>query len=631
MSLAENYFEVEDKSRARNGSQGSQNDGRSIARRLLDQIKERRRKVAEKERRNKKIRPMDKLEVSPWLKRVRWLEHLAGHDMDELLEYARFPDKEGEEVLALMCESFGRVVEKAIETVETLVSTRVRFKMNRKERGQEPREPFNARMGKDTLVRYRQVCQRSICYVYRTYRIDQRERPPYVLTDRQKAALEKFVRAAEKEEQEGRRAAAIQPVVAGDLEYELDEEEEDELEEEEEQGEGGREEEEDGDEAVDDDDDDEESRSSVDRACLSFWIALLDHIVEDDDYSNALASGLAVLGITKDGTWQDAMDYTPKLSAVVKLSRMAVVEKAYQRAASRDGRCWHRMKKMVRRFMVRSEPTPMSWIYDVRTYGLKIRYTTTAQGSIWWEGETLHYQNIEFTMSQYRAWVHGLAEECRRFLAEELIMMKPEEQHQLPAIDWDRLRDNPADLRDGHFFVHDERNKFDVDGEDWLFERIMSDDEKRAQFYRTSPRQGEEEGLIIKKDGVEAYRRKVGQYKEKEAVIVHLTAGQPARIPELFSLRFCNTVNGGQRNMSIEGGMVKFVASYHKGYNNSGNMKNIHRYLPREVGETFAYFAWLVDPFIRHLLFAVNGSEKKPGFVWDKELDGNKWTPTRFR
>ncbi|TKA57585.1 hypothetical protein B0A49_10726 [Cryomyces minteri] len=157
----------------------------------------------------------------------------------------------------------------------------------------------------------------------------------------------------------------------------------------------------------------------------------------------------------------------------------------------------------------------------------------------------------------------------------------------------------------------------------------MSEDKKRAQFYRTSPRKGE--ASTIKKDGVEAYRRKVGQYKEKEAVIIHLTSGQPARIPELFSLRFCNTVNGGQRKMSIEGGMVKFVASYHEGYNNSGNVKNIHRYLPREVGETFVYFVWLVDSFIRHLLFAVNGSEKKPGLVWIKELDGNKWTSTRFR
>ncbi|KAJ9634505.1 hypothetical protein H2199_008962 [Coniosporium tulheliwenetii] len=48
------------------------------------------------------------------------------------------------------------------------------------------------------------------------------------------AALEKFVRVAEKEEQEGRRAAIIELVVAGDLEYELNKEEEDELEEEEE-------------------------------------------------------------------------------------------------------------------------------------------------------------------------------------------------------------------------------------------------------------------------------------------------------------------------------------------------------------------------------------------------------------
>lgn len=57
--------------------------------------------------------------------------------MNDLLKYARFPDKEGEEVLALICESFGRIAKKAIGTVKTLVSTRVRFEINRKERGQE--------------------------------------------------------------------------------------------------------------------------------------------------------------------------------------------------------------------------------------------------------------------------------------------------------------------------------------------------------------------------------------------------------------------------------------------------------------------------------------------------------------
>src|SRR3954467_7384985 len=101
-------------------------------------------------------------------------------------------------------------------------------------------------------------------------------------------------------------------------------------------------------------DEQEEDNVSIDRKCLKFFIVLLDYVVKDNDYSNALASGLAVLGIKEDGTWQEVMDYTSKLSAVVKLARIMVVQKAYQTAADKDGRCWYRVRKMVRRFMIRS-------------------------------------------------------------------------------------------------------------------------------------------------------------------------------------------------------------------------------------------------------------------------------------
>jgi hypothetical protein len=46
-----------------------------------------------------------------------------------------------------------------------------------------------------------------------------------------------------------------------------------------------------------------------------------------------------------------------------------------------------------------------------------------------------------------------------------------------------------------------------------------------------------------------------------------------------------NTVQGGHRNLFIEDSMVVFATRYHKGYNVSGDVKIIHRYLPREVGE----------------------------------------------
>lgn len=51
------------------------------------------------------------------------------------------------------------------------------------------------------------------------------------------------------------------------------------------------------------------------------------------------------------------------------------------------------------------EPTPMDWMLDTRTYGLHIRYSTPPRdGEL--EGETILYQEIQFTMEQVRGMVH---------------------------------------------------------------------------------------------------------------------------------------------------------------------------------------------------------------------------------
>ncbi|KAK4981040.1 hypothetical protein LTR28_008235 [Elasticomyces elasticus] len=46
---------------------------------------------------------------------------------------------------------------------------------------------------------------------------------------------------------------------------------------------------------------------------------------------------------------------------------------------------------------------------------------------------------------------------------------------------------------------------------------------------------------------------------------MHITGGQPARAPEILSVRYSNTVRGGHRNVFIEDGVVVFVTRYYKG------------------------------------------------------------------
>jgi hypothetical protein len=59
-------------------------------------------------------------------------------------------------------------------------------------------------------------------------------------------------------------------------------------------------------------------------------------------------------------------------------------------------------------------------------------------------------------------------------------------------------------------------------------------------------------------------------------VLMHITGGQPARGPEIISIRHSNTVKGGHRNIFIKDEIVVFATRYYKGYNVSGDVKIIY-------------------------------------------------------
>jgi hypothetical protein len=100
---------------------------------------------------------------------------------------------------------------------------------------------------------------------------------------------------------------------------------------------------------------------------------------------------------------------------------------------------------------------------------------------------------------------------------------------------------------------------------------------------------------------INVYLQRVAYFREKLAIAIHVSGGQPARAPELLSIRHCNTDSGGRRNVFVEDGLVAFVSQYHKGFYASNDTKVIHRYLPREVGELVVHYLWLVLPFTRRL------------------------------
>jgi hypothetical protein len=228
----------------------------------------------------------------------------------------------------------------------------------------------------------------------------------------------------------------------------------------------------------------------VDKLTLQVVIALLDHRLTAGEYRSAIISGLAVMGIRKDGGWVDVMDYTPIYSAVIKVARAMVVYQSHQERQAEVTRLQQEqdldeeeaeeeatsifriVREKVQRFMtltskeMYAEPTPMDWIYEARTYGMYTRFNTPAGGTVDWVGDRIKYRKTGFQMCQLTEILHALTREAREHLA-RLTMV--DDVDQLPRIPWSAVEDNHSEDWMGYSFLADERNREWVKkGKNWV-------------------------------------------------------------------------------------------------------------------------------------------------------------------
>jgi hypothetical protein len=308
-----------------------------------------------------------------------------------------------------------------------------------------------------------------------------------------------------------------------------------------------------------------------------------------------------------------------------------------QRRKPRPLREWLRL--LTDTFMVRGTHSPIQWMLDLRTYGLRIHYSSTAAGHVSWLGQDeLLYKDVHFTMGDFRGCVHGLVTSMRQLMHQELLMCNgasPASPASPPTIPWAQLMDDPTQLKPGWSFLNDSRTQWPVQGAQWLISRIQREPRLQQRFVNSPERQ-------FRMRAIDQYMQSIVQFREKLAVCVHMTAGQPSRAPELLSIRHRNT-EGGHRNIFIDDGLVVFATKYHKGFYASNDAKIIHRYLPRAVGELVVWYLWLILPFVERLQAyqqhvrgidqqTVEAIQSRAAYIWAPDPQtGREWTSERFR
>lgn len=567
------------------------------------------------QKRRMMIQPPGRYEANEWLIRTKWAIDLADMDPEQLVsltkpkpvperdESERSVDAEDAEEVALelVCVELQSMVFKAqAASHPAAIGDPANFYIGRREFGGESNEkPFYTRQMAKTIRKYAMILQKIVRLIWRVDEVHAGGPGPAAVADKADAPVESMPRftltTAQYRSMTRVKAMAREMVHSGP---------------------GSR-----------------ESREKLSKELVQFWVSILDHDIKDRQSASALVGAMAVLGIDESGGWKSPLVYTPIQSAVVTLSKMIVLYSAsltrretverVTRERTEEGSgpamartmaeevapaCVDLVRQMANRFMQitsnEGRPSPMDSILHLRAYGLAIRYHTTEAGRVDWNGDKLLHGDIEFTMGALRGMAFGMVEDSRALLFRDLLMVSVDETGALtrqgkailPIIPWADLVDNPSQARAGWNMFMDKRNKWPVDGQTWLWDRVWQETHLRQQFVESLGAAGNAE-VVWNEKRMRQYNSSMSRFRECLLVMTHMFCGQGSRGSEVLTIQHRNGDNGTLRGMFVEDGKVAMVTAYHKGFGSSGKRKAIHRYAPREVGELIMYDTWLVRPF----------------------------------
>ncbi|KAJ5162549.1 hypothetical protein N7492_007941 [Penicillium capsulatum] len=546
-------------------------------------------------------------EATPWLNRTGWVQYLQGTPREPLGQSIARPkdDAEGPERAALaIWEAMARLA-KVSQDVAKSCGHLLRIDIARTMKDESPHSPLLAYLNAAGIQKHVEPWQQILMFFARTQVNHNWRSPEYKFTPRQQRSWDIVWRHAQS------RPASPDPMDPEEWEPEPFE------------------------------------LRPIEIALLEFCIDLLRQKIRNDEYGllhKALRLDPQSLEIRRSFAGQNGRRWfpgdmveldneyiyeadegydstppspTPMASSPPASSQMlGRFTQEQRRHPQRTFPEW--VKYMVDTFMVRGTNGPVQWLLDLRTYGMKVFFNTPAEGHIGWKsGDELLYKQIHFTMGDFRGFVHGLVGRMRQQLVEELMLSGKTTP---PVIPWDDLYDDPTQNAPGWSFIRDSRTRWPVQGEEWLMQRVRREPVLRQRFIQP-------DGQGFRMHAIDRFFRVVSQFRERLAVAIHVSAGQPSRGPELMSIRHRNSERE-RRNIFIEDRMVVFVSRYHKGFHVHNDTKVIFRYLPRELGELVVWYLWLVLPFVeqmqsyqRHFRGASPAVAHRAEYIWSPDPD----------
>lgn len=265
------------------------------------------------------------------------------------------------------------------------------------------------------------------------------------------------------------------------------------------------------------------------------------------------------------------------------------------------------LHKLRRQHLCEGSFSPAASILSQLAMGKKYSSMHVSPANIHWSADeqTIYFQGQGITLAKLRTTCQRLTGELQALLL-ELAFQKP-----LPGVQLDRVVDSIAWAREfrqlGHSFVSHPQNASQTGaGYRYLFVRAR---EAQAAAATTSSASIQTYRLFRKaRDGQQtwheaqkqAYLRAEQQFLRKLMVAVHVSAGQPARGPEIGSIKVSNSLYSA-RNVYVLNGRVCFLTMYDKSRKRRGNTDYILRFLPDQLSQLLVQYLVYIRPFVQAL------------------------------
>jgi hypothetical protein len=512
-----------------------------------------------KERRLTLLKRAPAIEADSWLQYTQWNEVLSRsqHNMIKTHRFTREADPDEPE-LARVTRAWRRILERCLDTLAASdhKDTLKWWKSPKNEVADQ--HPFELPQNANTITKYSGIWQQGLCYWMRT--------APAEWGDESETGVQ-FT----EEQLESIRKIRVM-LQTDPWEDEFTEEEER----------------------------DRELTTELMRFCM---LIIMQDMSKITVYDSPLMHFLAVMGVdAHTKTLRSSFHYTKFLAAVLYINRLIMLEvavpvEAWPMLQSRDDipDVPKRIKRIRSKHLCEGSFSPTSCILSQLAMGKAFNKMHKSVPNIHWsdDQETIFYEGQPVQLEKISKMCHAVNKELQEML--KWLMF----DEAVPDIDLSQIIDSMAwsqeFRRDEYSFIQHPQNKHLDVGYQGLLKRAREARGKRQMIKKGVS--GQDEWI---KHRVDAYLTVEKKFLRKGMGGVHIEYGQPARGPEIGSIKVSNSTYSA-RNMYVINGRLCILTMYDKARKRRGNTEYIVRFLPDELSQIFVQYIVHVRPFARAL------------------------------